>query len=580
MLKITFKLIIFIIISAFVLFYSSQSYYGLPYFLNNDEESFLKSTLFFFNLFSGNYKYLSDPFFSPLLNFFLVSFMSLIYGIIKLDIFNLFKYIYYDPALLILFGRISSLLICAMSLFLTFLILKKLKISKIIILNIIVSLSFSFFYLDIAIVNGKNSYYLLFFLIQYYLFTKFYIKIEKFNKSSYLLIGFTAGCAWGVNYFCALVSIYSIIILHYKKFKITNLHFLLFFIFVFFIIGFLPSFYFTKKPLLDFIISVQGSGVFDLNINERLYKIYESFLRSIKILFFTEKFTFFFLIVSVPFYLKNKFLNQRSFFLFSFVLLFEPIILIIVASEEVFPQLKYFSASIVVAYILSSIVFNNFCNKFNKNYILILITVLNLNIIYFKCQQLKISLNIISANHNFYYVVNEKIDKTLYKETIFFEPHIFLRKNLENLKLYEKLHSNNLISIKWYQKDDPTVLKRKIDNFDEKFFESSSNNINQIIFIEKIFEINNLNNFFMFLKYKENFNYILIPIYNDSSDRPDLPLLNYVKHNFDLLETYYGNDLISARDIVEKIYMGEMINLQNLKVKRIGPQYGLFKINL
>jgi hypothetical protein len=251
-----------------------------------------------------------------------------------------------------------------------------------------------------------------------------------------------------------------------------------------------------------------------------------------------------------------------------------------VASEEVFPQLKYFSASIVVAYILSSIVFNNFCNKFNKNYILILITVLNLNIIYFKCQQLKISLNIISANHNFYYVVNEKIDKTLYKETIFFEPHIFLRKNLENLKLYEKLHSNNLISIKWYQKDDPTVLKRKIDNFDEKFFESSSNNINQIIFIEKIFEINNLNNFFMFLKYKENFNYILIPIYNDSSDRPDLPLLNYVKHNFDLLETYYGNDLISARDIVEKIYMGEMINLQNLKVKRIGPQYGLFKINL
>ena len=579
MLKLTFKLIIFIIISAFVLFYSRQSYYGLPYFLNNDEGSFLKSTLFFFNLFSDSYKYLSDPFFAPLVNFFLVSFMSLIYGIIKLDIFNLFKYIYYDPALLILFGRISSLLICAMSLILTFLILKKLKISKIIILNIILSLSFSFFFLDIAIVNGKNSYYLLFFLIQYYLFTKFYIKIEKFNKSSYLLIGFAAGCAWGVNYFCALVSIYSIIILHYKKFKITNSHFLLFFFLIFLIIGFLPSFYFTKKPLLDFIIGIQSSEVLDLNTNERLNKIYESFLRSIKILFFTEKFTFLFLMLSVPFYLKNKFLNQRSFFLFSFVLLFEPIILLIVASDQVFPQLKYFSASIVIAYILSSIVFNNFFNKYNKNYILILITVLNLNIIYFKYQQLEISLNVISADHNFYYVVNEKMNKTLYKETIFFEPHIFLRKNLENLKLYQKLYSNNLVSNNWYQKDNPTVLKEKIDKFDKKYFKSNSNNINQIIFLENIYEIENLNNFFKFLKYKEKFNYILIPIYSDSSGRTDLPLLNYVKHNFDLLETYYGNDLISARDVVEKIYMGEIINFQNLKINRIGPQYGLFKIN-
>ena len=580
MFKITFKLIIFTIILAFVLFYSSQSYYGLPYFLNNDEGSFLKSTLFFFNLFSDNYKYSSDPFFAPLLNFFLVSFISLVYGIIKLDIFNLFKYIYYDPALLILFGRISSLLICAMSLILTFLILKKLKISKIIILNIILSLSFSFFYLDIAIVNGKNSYYLLFFLIQYYLFTKFYIKIEKLNKYSYLLIGFIAGCAWGINYFCALVSIYSILILHYKKFKIKNLHFLLFFIFTFFIIGFLPSFYFTEKPLLDYIIGTQSSEVYDLNVDERLYKIYESFLRSVKILFFTEKFTFLFLLASVPFYLKNKFLNQKAFFLFSFVLLFEPIILLIVASNQVFPQLKYFSASIVIAYILSAIVINNFCNKYNKNYILILITVLNLNMVYFKCQQLKISLNVISANHNFYYVINKKIDKTLYKETIFFEPHIFIRKNLENLKLYQKLHNNNLISNKWYQKDTPTLLKRKIDNFDEKIFKSKSKNLNQIIFLEKIFEINNLNNFFMFLKYKEKINYILIPIYNDLSDSSDLPLLDYVRHNFDLLETYDGNDLISARDVVEKIYMGEMINLKNLKINRIGPKYGLFKINL
>ena len=79
-----YKAIIFFILIFFAFTYLKQINYGLPFFYNNDEGSFLKSTLYFFNFLSGNNKYLSDPFFAPLLNFIIVSIISVVYGIINL----------------------------------------------------------------------------------------------------------------------------------------------------------------------------------------------------------------------------------------------------------------------------------------------------------------------------------------------------------------------------------------------------------------------------------------------------------------------------------------------------------------
>ena len=93
--------------------------------------------------------------------------------------------------------------------------------------------------LPLSLFNGKNSYYLLFFLLQLYFFIKYYFKIEKFEKKSYLILSFLGALAWGINYWSSIVSIYGILILHFKKFKFKNLQNFVNFILVFFLIRFI-----------------------------------------------------------------------------------------------------------------------------------------------------------------------------------------------------------------------------------------------------------------------------------------------------------------------------------------------------
>ena len=163
MTKYLFKTSIFAIIFSFIFFYARYLNHGLPFFVNNDEIGFLKSTLFFFNFFSSNYKYLADPFYSPLFNFLGSAFIALVDGIINNNFSDIANHIYFNPSLLIKYGRLTSLLVSGTSLFIIYLILNKLKISKIIILNLLISISLSFFFLDISLTNGKNSFFLLFF---------------------------------------------------------------------------------------------------------------------------------------------------------------------------------------------------------------------------------------------------------------------------------------------------------------------------------------------------------------------------------------------------------------------------------
>ncbi len=146
MIKKIYNLSIFLIFLIFTVIYLRYINYGLPFFLNNDEGSFLKSTIYFFYFFSEKYKYLSDPFFAPFFNFVIVSILALVYGFLNFDVFEITKQIYFDPSLLIIFGRLASLLICVTGVFFSYLILKKLKISKILIINLLVSLCFSFFF--------------------------------------------------------------------------------------------------------------------------------------------------------------------------------------------------------------------------------------------------------------------------------------------------------------------------------------------------------------------------------------------------------------------------------------------------
>ena len=114
----------------------------------------------------------------------------------------------------------------------------------------------------ISLVNGKNSYYLLFFLLQLYFFIKYYNKIEKFNKNSYFILAFLGALAWGINYWSSIVSIYGIIILHLKKFNFKNTHYLIIFVLIFTLIGVIPGLFLQDNFFLKYLVKTYHSENF------------------------------------------------------------------------------------------------------------------------------------------------------------------------------------------------------------------------------------------------------------------------------------------------------------------------------
>ena len=182
------KIEIILILSLIGLFFIINANiinYGLPFFQQEDETTFLKGTISYLSFITGIKRELTDPFFGPLINLiFTLIFLFFNEVILNFTSFsNLKLKIYSDPSILIFYGRYCSLLATSFCLFILYLIFKKLKINFIIYFPLIVSLAFSTFMLPLSLFNGKNSYYLLFFLLQLYFFIKYYFKIEKFEKN-------------------------------------------------------------------------------------------------------------------------------------------------------------------------------------------------------------------------------------------------------------------------------------------------------------------------------------------------------------------------------------------------------------
>ena len=244
------KIEIILVISLVVLFFLTNANiinYGLPFFQQEDEGAFLKSTISFISFITGIKSEMSDPFFGSLLNLLLtLKLLFLNEFILNSASFSEIKQkIYNDPSIMIIYGRYSSLIITSLSLYFLYLIFKKFKINFVIYFPLLVSLSFSLFTMPISIVNGKNSYYLFFFLLQLYFFIKYYLKLERFNRNSYFLFSILASLAWGINHWSSIVSFYGILILHYEKFKFRNFQYLFYFLLIFIIIGLIPTLLFV-----------------------------------------------------------------------------------------------------------------------------------------------------------------------------------------------------------------------------------------------------------------------------------------------------------------------------------------------
>ena len=98
--------------------------------------------------------------------------------------------IYFNPELFTFYGRLANSIIACLSIFILFLIFKKLKINFFIYGILLVTFISSSVIFNIATVFGKNASYLLIYLIQLYFFLKYLLKINKFNLDLIFYWGF------------------------------------------------------------------------------------------------------------------------------------------------------------------------------------------------------------------------------------------------------------------------------------------------------------------------------------------------------------------------------------------------------
>ena len=579
------KLLVIILIITFFLYNFKRIDYGLPFFLNLDEIAFQYSSLFYLSFITG-YSNIIDPIYAPLLNLILILKSVFINEFIlnSLSISQIKSKIYFNPELFILYGRIASLITTSLSIFFLFLIFKKLKIKFFIYLPLIISLCTSLVILDVAIVNGKHSYYLLFFLIQLYFFYKYLIKIERFDLKSYFIFSLLGSIAWGISYWPAFISIYAVFILHLRKFKFTKIHYPIIFSIIFLIFGPILGAFISNAPVLDFLITKDEFE--NLEVSSFYSSSIRDFIEGLKIIYIAEK-NFFLLILFLPFILLKKDSNFKKDFLIVLVIFFEPIILLAIAGEP-FPQLRYFVGNACIILILTSIVFNEI-NKTDLKYLYIIFLVCNVFFIY-KNINVNYEVNkIVSKKHSFY-TFNNSIN--IDKKKILYLTDLGFQENLKHNKLYLNLYKNNLI-IK--NKDYKINLERIKDKINKIENSADIKLINKkikkdIIYFNYTFhQIKNLEMFFDYIK--NYFEYVVIeesrPFYLSSDDLHN-NIKKYVHNNFEIEKIYTDESKIFLRTFRSILHfysnaLNRFDYAKNIENKNLdiiyGSNYSLYKLN-
>ena len=576
--KIIEKILLFLSLSIFYYLNYILIDYGLPLFENSDEDAFKISSLSFLSIITGIKFRIIDPIIAPLFNIILILKIIFINELIvnSLPLLEIKNKIYLNPELIVYYGRLSSLIITTLSFFILFFIFKKLKINFYIFFPIFFGLLISLFATDISIRNGKNSYYLFFFLLQFYFFIKYLIKIEKFNFKSYLIFAILASLAWGVNYWAAIISIYAVLILHYNKFKFRYLQYLLIFGFILTLLGLIPNFLLSQDDLLRHLFYFNEEQ--SLTIATFLKIFLSKFFQSLRIIFITE-WTFLLFIPLTLFYLIKRFKN-KNIFIITLILFFEPIILISVAGGVV-PQLRYFSGLMCLLAVLYSIILNDIYSYYGKKKIIIFFFIINTLIIFQKFSYYNKIKNLIDIDHNFYsfFISNSNLNSsTLYiLDGIQYLSH---RKNFENLEFYSTLHKSDIIQADKHLKDNNSSINRKMQKLRKNknkliINERQKNNLN--IFMSSEFSIIEIDNFFE--QVKGYYDYVVIMNSDNNSE-----ISKFVKKEFELVKTnkkkkpgqIYFNHFSTIFDYAShNLIKGNYLNRNFI----YGDYYYLFKMN-
>ncbi len=587
--------IIFISILVIIFFINglNKISYGLPYFVNQDELEFQSSTLSSLGFFT-NYIDLNNynPLYAPLINliiilkfFFINEFLinSLTVDQVKLKI-------YFNPELFIFYGRAASLAITTFSIFFLYLIFKKLKINFFIYSVLLITFCTSAVVLNISTIMSKNSCNLLLYTLQLYFLVKYLFKIEKFNLKSYFIFGLLASLAWGVNYWPAFISIYAVFILHFKKFKLLRLHYLLLFLIIFTILGPIVNSFFVGMGPIDHITpfdEMERLKPFEFGLF--LENLIRNIVSSLKIIYSTDKNIILLLIIVPLFFLKKNIYLKNEFLIILF--LFIAPLFIFGISGNFYPQLRYFAGIISVIIILTAYILNEL-NKIKFKYLTIILLLFNFLFIYINIKQnIKIE-NVLSVKHSFINF-NKKIDeKNIDRSKILYLVDLNFQESLKQNLLYVELYENDLI---YKNNDSLKMLKNSIKKIKKinntKNIETNTEDLKKDItfFSYTYLPIKDPETFFNFIK--KDFDYLVLeeskPFYMSDSGLQN-KLKKYVKENY-LLELmqfddnkiflnnqqsiiHYYVDTLSRYDLVK--------NIDNKKLEVIyGINYSLYKLD-
>ena len=581
------KIFISILIFIFFIINFKRINYGLPYFLNLDETAFLYSTLTYLNSITKSEIIFADPIYAPFFNLVLILKSVFIneFLIQNLNFSEIKSKIYFNPELFISYGRVASLTISSLSIFTLYLIFKKLKIDFFIYSTLLFIFCSSLVLIDISIINGKNSYYLFFFLIQLYFFIKYLVKIQQFNITSYLIFGILGSLAWGVNYWPAFISIYAVFILHFEKFKFNKINYLFLFLIIFIIFGPIINFIYSGDDIFKHLLDVKTER--DIEFNLLLKNSIIDFISGLKIMFKSE-YNFFLLIFFAPIYLIKKNTKNKKLFLIIFFILLEPLIIFALA-QGVVPQLRYFAGSLSIVLILISII----ANEFNRTKLKFLILIFFIANYYFIYNNIKVNHklnNLISENHSFYRF-NESINK-IDQSKILYLIDLGFQENLKQNLLYLELYNNNIIKNSKRSNTFINGIKSKIEKIE------NTNNIviqnkhlkNLVYYNYTFAEIDNLKLFFDYIK--KDYDYIVIEDSDDvfylSNYLIQKEIKDFVKENFELQQTQFSDEKIFLKSIRSVInYYGGVMNVYDLRQyktvnhnleKIYGNNYSLYKL--
>ena len=577
-------LFIIILIVIFFIYHLNLISYGLPFFVNNDETAFQGSTLSSLGFITGYFELNYNPIYAPLINLALILKSIFINELLinSLSLDQIKSKIYFNPELFLFYGRIASLTITSLSIFILYLIFRKLKINFLIYSILLITFSTSVVMLNVSTIMGKNSSYLLIYLIQIYFTIKYLIKINKFDYGSYFIFGFLASIAWGINYWSAFISIYAVFFLHYKKFKLSKIHYMLSFFIIFIIFGPIINIFFVNQLPFEFISATQGSM---LEANLFIKSFTKDVLKSLQIIYFNEK-NFLLLGIITPFFFLNKSTNFKKELLIISFLIFAPIFLFGV-SDKVIPQLRYFAGISCVILILTAIILNEFY-RLNFKYLSIFLLAFNFYFIYENIKQNNKINDVVSKNHSFY-DFNKNIKKD--KSKILYLVNLNFQESLNQNLYYLKLYNNNLIKRSESTKKFLNNIKQKIQKIENTTnikIDNKDLKKNLIYFNYSYFPIENLENFFDFIK--QDFEYVVIEesraFYLD--DRTiQSEIKSYVKKKFLLDHILFKEDKIFLRSqqTVIHYYTNSLIRLEfaenidkdNLDVI-YGTNYSLYKL--